>query len=93
MRRQLQRRHAPHSSCFSSFLEDSMKIPRVSQSSLPSAIAFVLVCAATPALAGNSVTGTYAVVAGGDLNTASGGYAVVAGGSQNTASGPIGPPF
>jgi len=70
-----------------------MKIPGVSQSSLRSAIAFVLVCAATPALAGNSVTGTYAVVAGGDLNTASGGYAVVAGGSQNTASGPIGPPF
>jgi len=49
-------------------------------------IALVLACGVMPAFAGNSVTGSHAVVAGGDLNTASGIYSAVGGGGQNTAS-------
>lgn len=64
-----------------------MSIQRSFPLSLASAIAILLITATAPALAGNTVTGTYAVGAGGDQNVSSGGYAVEGGGYKNVASG------
>ena len=50
------------------------------------AIALLLAVSAEPALAGNTVTGTYAVVSGGDQNAAEGSYAAVGGGEYNSAA-------
>jgi hypothetical protein len=79
-----------------------MNSRRYLRSSISQMIASALALTSMTAFAGNTVTGTYAVVSGGDQNTASAqysavgggeynqstqGWAVVGGGSQNYAAG------
>jgi len=58
----------------------------LSASSLASAVLIVLAGIPAAALAGNTVTGQYAVVAGGNSNTASGNYSAVGGGDYDQAT-------
>ena len=56
------------------------------RSSISLAIASIFSLASTVVFAGNTVTGSYAVAAGGDQNTAGGNYAAIGGGQYNSAT-------